>query len=319
MTTITYNDLTFELLEKESVLDCLLRNGQSVAHACRSGVCQACTMQANAGTPPAVSQRGLKSTLTAQNYFLACQCIPEEDLNVGEAGVEVDAVIAAKEKVNHRVARLWIQPSQPFVYFAGQYIHLIRKDGLVRPYSVASVPGQDPLLELHVLRVQEGRMSQWLCDEVDTGEPVRIRGAHGSCFYVEGQPDQPLLLSGTGTGLAPLYGIARDALHRGHSGPIHLYHGALRREDLYLVESLRELSQRYENFVYTPCMLQGEAEPGFVVGDLTSETLKAAKTLKGWRVFLCGHPDLVIALRKKVFLQGASSGEIFADAFYKSN
>ena len=37
--------------------------------------------------------------------------------------------------------------------------------------------------------------------------------------------------------------------------------------------------------------------------------------LAGHRVFLCGNPDLVNLLRKKVFLAGAAMKDIYSDAF----
>ena len=62
-------------------------------------------------------------------------------------------------------------------------------------------------------------MSGWLGTEARPGEAVRLQGPVGECFYVPGQPEQPLLLAGTGTGLAPLYGIVRDALAAGPHRP----------------------------------------------------------------------------------------------------
>ena len=84
-------------------------------------------------------------------------------------------------------------------------------------------------------------MSGWFHDDAHIGERVSVLGPSGDCFYVPGKEEQPLLLVGTGTGLAPLYGILRDALRHGHRGPIHLFHGALHKGGLYLVEELRRL------------------------------------------------------------------------------
>ena len=49
MATLDYEGDRFALIGEETVLDGLLRRGHEVAHACRSGVCQACTMICQAG------------------------------------------------------------------------------------------------------------------------------------------------------------------------------------------------------------------------------------------------------------------------------
>ena len=40
--------------------------------------------------------------------------------------------------------------------------------------------------------------------------------------------------------------------------------------------------------------------------------------LKGWRVFLCGHPDMVQQAQMRAYLAGASLADIHADAFQLS-
>ena len=85
-------------------------------------------------------------------------------------------------------------------------------------------------------------MSQWLVSAA--GQPVTVRGPFGECFYFEQEPERPLLLAGTGTGLAPLLGVARAARAAGHRAPIHLYHGSPSPEGLYLWAELAQLAQQ---------------------------------------------------------------------------
>jgi hypothetical protein len=40
--------------------------------------------------------------------------------------------------------------------------------------------------------------------------------------------------------------------------------------------------------------------------------------LDGWRGFVCGDPTLVQSLKKKLFLSGIASRDIYADAFLPS-
>jgi ferredoxin-NADP reductase len=157
-------------------------------------------------------------------------------------------------------------------------------------------------------------MSTWLHDEAKPGDELELAGPLGDCFYVPGQPEQPMLLIGTGTGLAPLYAIVRDALRHGHTGPIRLYHGAVEPAGLYLVQELNRLAAQYPNFSYNRCVLrngQGEEREGAIDQIVLSDQ----KNLAGWRIFLCGDPNLVNMLKKKLFLAGAKMKDINADAF----
>jgi NAD(P)H-flavin reductase len=219
----------------------------------------------------------------------------------------VAARIAAIEPLSQDVMRVRLICEAPFEFRAGQYISLLREDGLARSYSVASLP-REGSIELHIRCLPNGRMSEWVRTGARPGDRVRILGPSGDCFYVPGRADQPLLLVGTGTGLAPLYGVLRDGLDQGHAGPIHLFHGALREEGLYLREELAALAAAHANVEYVPSLLATD-------GPLDQVVLRRFPKLAGWRAFLCGDPALVQGLRKKLFLQGMDLRDIHADAF----
>src|SRR3954468_23682171 len=267
---------SYALGEGESVLDGLLRNGVAVPNSCRAGACQSCLMQVTAGEASAASQQGVKDAMRARGFVLACSCVPGGDLTVRFADHAVrraPAVLERVERLSETVARVLLSCDQPFDYFPGQFVNVVRpEDGLVRSYSLASLhsppglPAGDRHLELHVRKVNGGQMSSWLHDEGVVGQSVELRGPAGDCFYVPGRAEQPILLIGTGTGLAPLWAIARDALRHGHTGPIKLYHGGLDASGLYHVEELRALAQGHANFEYVPCVVNGPASDGVRVG-----------------------------------------------------
>jgi NAD(P)H-flavin reductase/ferredoxin len=306
----------------ETVLECLERNGVKAPSSCRSGICQSCMMRARSGSPGAAAQQGLRDTLRAQNFFLACMCRPEGDLAVewpDAAGLRARGRLIHKEYLSDRIMRVRYAMESQVEYRAGQFMNLVGPRGDVRSYSLASVPGVDDFVEFQILLVPQGKISTWIRDEAQVGDPAEMLGPHGSCFYVEGRPEQRLVLAGTGTGLAPLYGVVRDALSKGHTGPIHLYHGAVHAGALYLMDELRALALRYSNFQYRPCVLDGaRAAEGTRVGNLQEVVLREEAPLKGARVFLCGDPVLVKGLQKACFKAGAGLKDILADAFLPS-
>jgi NAD(P)H-flavin reductase len=159
-----------------------------------------------------------------------------------------------------------------------------------------------------------GAMSPWLCDPARAGEAVDIQGPNGACFYLPGRPRQPMLLIGTGTGLAPLIGIVRDALADGHVGPIALYHGSRHASGLYLGDALRALTARHANLSYVPCLSGAEATGGRR-GRADEAALADHGDLKGYRVFVCGVPAMVAGVRRRAYLAGVSLADINGDAF----
>ncbi len=317
MPTINFEGKDFFCAEDETVLECMTRHGVMIPSSCQSGACQTCMIRALEGKPTAEAQQGLKDTLKAQNYFLACVCRPDGDMTIGLSTVspKYRVSLLEKEALNESVIRLRLQEPDGFSYKAGQFINLMRpSDELTRSYSLASMPG-DGFLELQVKRVPEGQMSNWLFDDLQIGDEVEFFGPAGDCFYIPGSPEQPLLLVGTGTGLAPLYGILRDVLAEGHTGPIHLFHASLAAAGLYLVDELRSLAAGHEQLHYIPCVLHGDAPEGGRQGNITDLPAEVLGSLSGYRVFLCGDPPIVNALRQKCFLAGASMQAIHADPF----
>jgi ferredoxin-NADP reductase/ferredoxin len=301
-----------------SLLDCLVAAGHEMSSGCRAGVCQSCLVRVLAGRVPEAAQQGLAPAQVARGLVLACQCRPQEDLEVATADEAVawfDTQVLAVEPLNADTCELRLERPAGYEYHAGQFLQLVRDVNTARCYSLASVPALDRDLRLHVRRVPGGRMSGWIHADLQPGAPLRISAARGSGYYVPDSPDQDLLLLGTGCGLAPLLGVVRDALHQGHRGHIALYHGSRDAAGLYLVALLRDLARHHPNLDYRPCVSDEPPAAGLGAGTPLALALQEHPRLAGWRVFLCGNPQMVEAARLETFLAGAASSAIHADPF----
>lgn len=315
MPKVVYAGRSLPVLAGETVLDCLLRNGADISHGCHIGACQACEQRAVSGSPGSEAQNGLDATQKAKGHFLACQCRPTEDLVVEPvAAGTLDVRVRAIDRLSSRVLRLRLDRPSGFEYRAGQFISLTHGN-VTRSYSLASLPQEDDDLELHVKRVRGGRMTTFLFDELRVGDRVKLEGPAGGCVYASGAPSQPLLLCGTGTGLAPLLGIVRDALRSGHRGPIELFHGVRAKADAYAFDTLRALAAKHDNFTFTVCTLAASGERDVVSGPLTDVLGRTVRGTKGRKLYLCGAPDMVSALRRWAVVGGASSCDILMDPF----
>lgn len=325
MLKLGYNGQEYALHDKESVLDCLLRNNEPIPHSCKTGVCQSCLVQAVGSVVPAKASAGLKPTLQLSGHALACQWIPDNDTGVKLPGAGVETWrlrISELSPLNLSVLRLRLMTEDGATKLqcnAGQYLNLITPDGVIRSYSVANDLLRDGFLEFHIGNTAEGLFTTWLFQQARVGDTITARGPAGSCFYhPSATQHEPLLLCGTGTGLAPLYGIVHDALIQGHKGPITLLHGCGTPALLYYRRELEALSALYPNLSYLPLVRENpDAVAEVCVGDAEQMSVEQlskhapADTV----VYLCGNPVFVQRLRKHVFLRGVKSANIYCDAF----
>lgn len=323
MSYIIFNEQRIDLDPDQTVLTALLSHGYEIPNNCRAGVCQSCMMRALEGQIPARAQQGLKDTYRDQGYFLACSCTPETPLHV--TNIEVNALRCQATVVDHRpfakdILHLRLTPDQAFDYRAGQYITVWKNSYIGRNYSLASVAELDDSIELHIRRVPGGIISNWLHDEVKIGDKLSIQSATGSCFYLPGSTRQNILLAGTGTGLAPLIGIARDALSQGHQGNIHLVHGARQVDELYLHETLVDMALSHRQFHYYANVLEAEqVMPPISMDSLEQQVMQVANQPADWRIYLCGDERIVNILKRNLFIAGASMENIYTDPFISAS
>jgi NAD(P)H-flavin reductase/ferredoxin len=317
MLKLTLDDQSYNCDPKQTVLEALLSQNVVVPYGCRQGVCHSCLMRSMNGAPPEESQPGLKDAQIAQDQFLACQCYPEQDMQIclPDSNELIPATVISNEKLTDEIIRLILEPDEKLEHHAGQFVNLQREDGLLRSYSIANIPSTDATLEFHIRKLANGQFSQWVYNDLKVGDRIEIHTPQGDCFYVPGKPQQNLLLIGTGTGLAPLAGIISDALSHQHNGSIHLFHGSRDASGLYLVDTMQKLADQHDNFNYTACVSAAPAPEGFVLGRASDIAIETYPEPKEWRVYLCGHPEMVKTTQQKLFLAGVKIQDIYADAF----
>lgn len=312
MPKLHFGGKAYERREGESILDALMRQGQTPPYSCRQGVCLVCLVRAEGGRFPDEASDGLQPRLRDKGYVLACRAVPEGHAQIAlprDGDIFGRATVVDKTMLHPDVARLRIEPATSLYYHAGQFVNLRRpSDGLTRSYSLASVPTLDGHLELHVGRVPFGRMSGWLLDDLEAGDEVDLQGPEGRCYYRDDDPFRPLWLVGTGTGLAPLYGIVRDAVHSGHRAPIRVLLGSRTPEEHHLCDAFGKLAGAAEQVQFTACPLEGK-------GNVIESAFADDVDLSGAQVFLCGAPSMVASARMAAIAAGASLDAIFADPF----
>jgi len=318
MPTVIYQGKAYKCESDESLLDGVNRQGGNLSYGCRGGFCQSCMVKAVKGVPPVEAQAGIKPALKEKGYFLSCICKPASDFEItlpDRRDEFIQATVTGLEYLNPTVIRMTANRPDGFNYRPGQFVNLIRpEDGLARSYSLASIPS-DEGLEFHIRLLPDGKMSNWIIDNLKSGTEILLSDPMGDCCYRKAYADRPMLLAGTGTGLAPLYGILHDALTSGHSQQIRLLHGGLSSGDLYYDQLLRELANEYDNFSYIPCLLNEEAPEDGLSGPIDSHIPAQLASDSNWVAFLCGDSGIITAMRNVCISHGMNESTIHSDAF----
>jgi 3-ketosteroid 9alpha-monooxygenase subunit B len=102
---------------------------------------------------------------------------------------------------------------QPFSYRAGQFCTFrVTVDGqeLYRSYSMSSAPETDTELMTTVKRVQDGKVSNWMVDNLVEGDELTMTRAAGTFCLTP--TSAPLLAFAGGSGVTPILSLAKSAL-----------------------------------------------------------------------------------------------------------
>lgn len=328
MAKVSYGALYIDLSDGETVLEGLLRCDVDTPYSCQSGICQVCMLRAEAEEFPESSQAPLKPSYREEGYFLPCVCVPEKDLSILEGDINDHyhpATVIDNHHYNQSVCRIRFTKPDDFSYKPGQFINLrcLHDKNFVRSYSLASSPQDDDFLEVQIRRKPNGKLSNWIFDNLTALDNIEIQGPNGTCFYTS-KRERNLLLVGTGTGIAPLYGIVTEALHQNHAGRIFIYYGSRNSDGLYLLPELLSLVKEYDNVTVT-ASLSGEAPEHDIDGFSGCEMVRQGRAndiaftehtnLADFDLYLCGNSGMVNAAQMQGFLAGVAMERIFTDPF----
>lgn len=210
--------------------------------------------------------------------------------------------ILISEKTKHIEFEVLDKPR--FDFIAGQFVSVRepRPDGKfhTRAYSIASDPRGDSQFDLCLNRVENGFMSNYLCDR-EVGEEVHIHGPHGH-FILHDELKDTVFIS-TGTGVAPFRSMLKwlfqhPERYEGHE--FWLIYGTRYEEDIYYREEFEQLQSQHPNFHYI-CTLSRCPETwtgcrGYVQDHLR-EVLKAHDGGKEMQTYICGLNEMVSGVR----------------------
>lgn len=222
-----------------------------------------------------------------------------------------EAILERREPLTRSVSRFVFQPEEPLRHQSGQYIRLLvpgaAGEVYKRSYSVANSPRDGKKIELVVEYRDGGKGSQYLFDQLQTGDSIRFTGPFGRFVLPEGVIRQEMVLVTDGAGVTSLRPLIHDLIvYRRSFRKVKLILGALYAHQLLFDQQWRRLAASHFNFEYEPVLLREQLYKQHAHSGRAEDRLRAhldRPRVMPHAYYLSGWPDVIQA--QKDVLQSA--------------
>jgi len=323
---------TFTVNADESILDAALRQGHTFPFGCRSGACGACKGKLISGTtyyPDEDEVSALAQIDTDAGEVILCKAVASSDAVIEVSDVpELSAIKSQRTPAKiHEINRLADDVVQLFLklpdditldFLSGQYIDIILDDGGHRSFSLANMPLNNGLLELHIRHIDGGKFTDSVFSDLKVKDLLRIEGPLGS-FFLREDSDSDLIFVAGGTGFAPIKAIIEHLIAQKSTRNIHLYWGARTRAGLYQDALAQSWADTHDNISYSPVLSDEEDDWGGAKGFVHQQVLSDFPDLTGKSAYVCGAPAMVKTAHQDFIQKGLDEKQFFSDAFEFAN
>jgi ferredoxin-NADP reductase len=189
-----------------------------------------------------------------------------------------------------------------FGFVPGQWLSVKTNtpDGeeMTRAYSIASPPSENGQVAFCLNRVQDGFMSNHLCDLAE-GEKITFQGPFGD--FILRPPLRDTVFIATGTGIAPfrsmLHWLLADSGH--HQGrQFWLLFGARTEQDIYYRDEFEQLAAKHNNFRFLPTLSRAGDDWKGLRGYVQQHLGEIVGMRTDMHAYICGLDKMVTANRE---------------------
>lgn len=315
----------------------LAESGIFVPSACGGrGSCGACKVTVTSDVGPLMPTEApyLTQEEIKGNVRLSCQIklkqdvqieIPEELFNVQEFNATVERITDVTHDIKEVYCKL--PEGKEVTFISGQYGQFEVppydkvKEKTMRAYSMSSAPSDRNHLEFLIRLVPGGIVTSYVHEHLREGQKIRIIGPFGD-FQVRDTPATMICVAG-GSGMAPFKSIFQDMIDKGtmNDRDIWYFFGARSRRDVFYLDWLYELDEKYPNFHFVPALSEPQPEDNWdgptgliteVLDGYLKNEISREKNLEG---YLCGSPGMLDACMAVMSQNDMSPDDIFFDKF----
>lgn len=240
----------------------------------------------------------------------------EEKIPTGFSKVKVKDVV--RETAD--AVSIHFEPTEKVAYKSGQFFTVavtVEGNEERRAYSLCSSPYVDEFPAVAVKRVDGGKVSNYLNDNVSAGDELLLMDPIGN-FTTDfaASNDRHIVLFGGGSGITPLISIAKSTLDQEPNSKITLVYANRNDESIIFKSAIAQLESDRFNVVHvleeSPAGFTGHS--GRISKEIIKEVLSSVDPSKG-EYFMCGPGPMMDVVMDCLVTMGLPSDKIHKESF----
>lgn len=221
----------------------------------------------------------------------------------------------------------WHPINEEVRYQPGQFLTFmfnINGQKLRRSYSMSSSPHTDVSLAVTIKRLPGGQVSNYLCDRLKPGDILETLEPLGTFVpQLSASNRRSVVLIGAGSGITPLFSMAKSILHAEPNSRIWLIYGNRNQKSIIFKAHLDAMEQAYgsQRFHVTHVLSQPDAGWSGVTGRLNQHSLvklleeMPAVERQSASYFLCGPDGMMDEAQRALTILDVPINRVFKESF----
>ena len=225
--------------------------------------------------------------------------------------LRIKCEVTVLEPYTDTVFNVKLKPEQRVEFQAGQYLMVVMAEDDKRPFSIASNPTNNDILELHIGASEQNSYAMQVVERLKTGS-IEVELAAGHAGLRE-DSQRPLVLIAGGTGFSYTKSILERAVEVS-SRPIALYWGAREESHLYALPLAQALAAQYPQVSFIPVVESASAGWQGKIGQVHKIVMDDVSDLANSDIYIAGRFEMAAAARAD-FADIGVTEHLYGDAF----
>ncbi|BGI50846.1 MAG: NAD(P)H-flavin reductase [Arsenophonus endosymbiont of Ceratovacuna japonica] len=227
----------------------------------------------------------------------------------------ISSNVVSIEFITNNIYRVYLSPQGKFSFRAGQYLMIIMYKLNNRPFSLASIPSEKEIIELHIDASKFNFYASLIIKHIIAKNNINIDIPYGKAWFRENSK-KPIIIIAGGTGFSYTRSILYAALEENSNRDISFYWGGRIIEQLYNLDELQLLSEKFNNLKIIPVLEEPKLDWSGRIGKVLNVVLDDFSSLIEYEIYISGRFEMAKIARERFCNErGINPEHIYGDAF----